>query len=783
MTNENVVKKQSGIHIGKDVHGSVVVTGDNNIITITKIRSERMEPESAKQTPIGSNPYLGLGTFQESDADRFFGRKALTQELWEKFRDLIRPQTDDKTIRLLPVLGPSGSGKSSVVRAGLIPELARRNPRPDKQKMQVAVMTPEVHPLESLAEVLAQIKIPDDNDPKRMDWAETFEAKLKKPDDEGEWDGLRRCVKQLPEIETASLVILADQFEEVYSLCKKEDERNAFIGNLLHAAADPSGHVSVILTLRSDFLGDTQSHERLNRTIARNEKIIPAMSTEEMRRAIAQPAADKGHPLDDAVVSTLIEQTRGRSKGALPLLQFALTRIWEGMAAGQTPAKTLDKIGGVGGALAEEAQQLFDDLDDDEKVIAKRAFLSMVTLGEGAEDTRRRVDLKHIVSKNADMERVKKVLERFSGRDARLITLSGQRSAGGLNMAEVTHEALLGHWTTFKKWLKAGRDDLRLLQRMENAADHWSANKKSSGLLWRTPDLEQVRELYKTQNQAFGSTRELFYKKSERAHQRGRFIGFGFVGLLCIFLVAALYYAEMSKQKELEANYNMAGMLQEKASFALDAAIKGDNYRENIQKAWLYTLEALNQDIPANRKLGLSLERLGRRDLAMQLLANACAKPDARLQTFVSGGPLVHQWKSALKPAYEKDGNKSAAFKAVYQCSFALFPFAMQEGVLIDIDKKSTQSDPRFNQYPRPAGMDPLQWMIASAENDPKAIEQATIDAKTPKLLPFDDSNLNATFAYIPAGTFLMGSPPDEAGRYSDEPLHIEPTHNQILSK
>jgi WD40 repeat protein len=431
---------------------------------------------------IGANPYKGLLAFQETDGDRFFGRDPQIHELWEKFRTL---HEDESATRLLVIYGPSGSGKSSLARAGLIPELARE-PLPGSDHARVAVMVPGSHPLEALATVLARIATEDATPVAKT---REFAAELKAVNSEGVYDGLRRIGDALPEIATKPLIVLVDQLEEVFTLCADSAERDAFVGNLLCAAADRSKRVSVIVTLRSDFLGATQKYPRLNQLIASPGYFVAAMSAAGLREAITKPAEMAGHPLDLSTVDRLIEQTEGR-EGALPLLQFSLTRIWVGLGEGKEPAQTLSAIGGVGGALAGEAQRIYESLPAEEQEIARRVFLGLVQLGEGSKDTRRRTELARVVSHRDNVEQVRKVIGRFSAPGARLITLANE---GGAETAEVTHEALFDHWQQMKVWLDGSRSDLRFQRRLDEAAMVWQGNGRPEGNLWKAPDLDLLR--------------------------------------------------------------------------------------------------------------------------------------------------------------------------------------------------------------------------------------------------------------------------------------------------
>jgi hypothetical protein len=499
------------IRIEKNANGSAIISGNDNRVVIYQRQVE--EDQSAKVGEIGPNPYKGLLAFQETDGDHFFGRDKQIEQLWNKFRSL---HEDDSAIRLLPIYGPSGSGKSSLARAGLIPELARR-PLPGYTRARVAVLVPGTHPLEALASVLARVAT-DDLTPATK--TREFAEELKQANKEGDYDGLRRIADVLPDMAFSPLIVLVDQFEEVYSLCENLAERDAFIGNLLTGASSRSQHVSVIVTLRSDFLGETQKHPVLNRLFAEQGFLVPTMDEAELRQAISQPAQRAGHPLDKATIELLIKDTEGR-EGALSLLQFALTRIWEGLASGKESVETLKNIGGVGGALAGEAQRIYESLKPEEQDIARRVFLGLVKLGEGTKDTRRRTEIQKLVSQRDTPEHVKQVIARFAAPEARLITLAANANA---ETAEVTHEALFDHWRQLNEWLDNSRSDIRFQRRLDDAAVHWDENGRPEGNLWRPPDLDLLRRYHERAGDDMTSLQVEFFQASERANRMDRII-------------------------------------------------------------------------------------------------------------------------------------------------------------------------------------------------------------------------------------------------------------------
>jgi len=450
----------------------------------------------AQRETLAENPYLGLSAFQAEDAERFFGREPLTKSLLEKCLKL----ESAKLPRLLPILGPSGSGKSSVARAGLMPAL-----QGSLKNVQVEIFTPTETPLKILAQWMHELARKE-----KSTCSLSVEELLKKQS-----DTLASFLDTLPN--TASLILLIDQFEEVYTLCENAAEGTAFIDNLLTAVQpNSSTNLLVILTLRSDFLGATQRHSLLNQIIADQLVMVPMMSEAELRDAITKPAEQAGHPLELATVDLLFEQAAGR-EGALPLLQFALTALWEGLRKGIAPAKKLRDIRGVGGALAGKAEDIYQRLSKAEKLVARRAFLKLIQLGEGTKDTRRRVKITEMVAHGEDEKNVHAILSQFAHFDARLVTLSQDK-------AEVTHEALLEHWQRLKDWLAESRKDLRFEHRLNDAIANWQNQQKADGLLWRSPDLDLLEKYYQHAHQDMTAVQVGFYRASTRKQRQTQWL-------------------------------------------------------------------------------------------------------------------------------------------------------------------------------------------------------------------------------------------------------------------
>lgn len=466
-----------------------------------------------------ASPYRGLAAFQQEDAGLFFGREALTQRLWQSYRAAYR---DRQGTRLLTILGPSGAGKSSVARAGLLPALLQQ-PVPGPQPLRIAVLKPGEHPVDMLTRALLlhdgsarpAAPVPDLSAHRQLRQA------LRQPDEHGRFDGLRLFADALPQIAERPLMVLVDQFEELYTLCKSGPERDAFVSLLLDAASDANRHVSVVLTLRSDYLGEIQRyHHKLSQVIAERLCLLPAMGDEELRCAISEPATRAGHAIDASTVELLLSQARG-SAGTLPLLEFALTCIWEGLSQGKAAALTLKEIGGVGGALAARAQELFAGLDPAAQRIARRAFLRLGQFNDSARDIRKRRLIKELCGAGETEEQVLAVLRHFACDQARLISLSAEPETGTA-MAEVTHEALFEHWALCRAWIDEHRGEHRFHNRLTEAAQLWVQASRPEGRLWRPPDLDLLRDFHSRRADDLTQDELEFLRDSEQQHAAER---------------------------------------------------------------------------------------------------------------------------------------------------------------------------------------------------------------------------------------------------------------------
>ena len=420
---------------------------------------------------LGLCPYKGLNYFDEADADLFIGREILTSKLLERVLSL---DTNDRSNngRFLAIVGASGSGKSSLARAGLVPALRWSEASTD---WQIHILSPTARPLESLA-----VSLTTESD-------SVSAAATLMDDFTREPRSLQIFVKRKLGLENGSrLLLVVDQFEELFALCRSEEERTAFINNLL-TASEVDGPVIVVITLRADFYAHCANYPQLRDALAKNQEYIGAMSSEELRRTIEEPAQRGRWEFEPGLVDLLLHDV-GHEPGALPLLSHALLETWQRRRGRTMTLSGYASSGGVRGAIAETAETVFtDQFTHEQQAIARRIFLRLTELSDefSIADTRRRATFNELILKPEEASTTHAVLKALA--DARLITTSE-------DSAEVAHEALIREWPTLRSWLEDNRDGLRLHRHLTEAAQEWLEMNREPDLLYRGARLAQAQE-------------------------------------------------------------------------------------------------------------------------------------------------------------------------------------------------------------------------------------------------------------------------------------------------
>jgi WD40 repeat protein len=477
-------------------------------------------------------PYRGLQTFDEEHAEFFFGREADVQRLLERLKER----------RFLGVLGPSGSGKSSLVRAGLIPAL-RRGGIPGSDTWRVVVLRPGAEPLTTLAAHLLDL-------PGAGPMQSTVD--LLAEDDRTVHLAVARAHTARGEEEGTLWVV--DQLEEVFTLCRDEDQRRAFFGNLLHAAFAPGGMAFVVITMRADFYPKCASYPDLAQGISANQFLAWPMEEWALAEAIEEPARAVGLHLEEGLTDQILSDLR-EAPGALPLMEHTLLELWERRRGSMMTLEAYREAGGVAGSLAKRADLVYEGLPDPERAIARRVLLRLTQPGEGTEDTRRRAAFDELVGAGEDREPVERVVAALT--HARLLT-TGTGPRGDGRVVDVSHEALIRGWPRLREWLDEDRTGLRIHRRLTEAAEEWERSGRDPEALYRGVRLAQASEWAGRNPEALNELETTFLRESveaqEGARRRGQRRARVAVGALVGGLVVVATFALLAFRQSRLAN-------------------------------------------------------------------------------------------------------------------------------------------------------------------------------------------------------------------------------------
>ncbi len=424
------------------------------------------------------NPYKGLRAFVEEDAGDFFGRTAFVQTLLEIVAATLAGGPPAPA-RLLAVVGPSGSGKSSLVRAGLLTRLKAGAVPGSEGWVYLDPVLPGAHPLEALAVSLAG----------RLDRSiHTLREDLSGDDARG----LHLWARQLAARLEQRVVLLVDQFEELFTLTTDEQERRQFIDLLLTATTESRGSLLVMLTLRADFYDRPLAYPAFGALLQSHGQVVLPMSTAELREAIERPAGlpDVQLSFESGLVGDLLYEVAGQA-GALPLLEFTLEQLADRRQGRLLTAAVYQEIGGVRGALSRQAEATFAALPSDaHRDLARALFLRLIDPGATEQDTtRRRAALEEMTLPDSHQSALMQdVADAFVA--ARLLT-SGEHA--GVTTLDVSHEALISAWSRLAGWLREAREDVRLQQTISADAAAWARRGRQADHLYRGSVLEEAQ--------------------------------------------------------------------------------------------------------------------------------------------------------------------------------------------------------------------------------------------------------------------------------------------------
>ena len=508
-------------------------SGDTIILTTNSL-NEPLD-ERWKNDP----PYRGLSYFrqQENDGVFFHGRTSLTDKLIELVKDN----------NFVAVLGASGSGKSSLLRAGLLYQLKRGQKISGSDRwFYIAPFTPEESPLKSLlkslGKSLGEIKIKGE----KVEGLIQFVCQTEAEQTEGKKvDFLtkelieEKLIEFIDVVEAERVIMVMDQFEESFTLCKTHQERLDFFDCFLAVLERRGEKFCVVLGIRADFLGRCSEYGGLANKIQGHQLLVTPLDEGEIEEVIKKPAKLVGMDVEPRLVAKMREDFL-RNPGSLPLLEYTLDALWSFATQGEnkSPYLTLENytsLGEIEGALTKRADAVFESLNDEEKSVAKRIFLELVQPGEGKispgkiTDTRRRVILEKLPNERHSLELLSAVSDRLADKNNRLMTKD--RSEAGI-LLDIVHEDLIRSWKTLRKWVEEYQEALPVERKIEADAADWEKEGKSENLLLRAGRLTKAEEYLENYGEMalldglayefIEASRELKIREEEKEKERQR---------------------------------------------------------------------------------------------------------------------------------------------------------------------------------------------------------------------------------------------------------------------
>jgi hypothetical protein len=516
-------------------------------------------------------------------------------------------------------VGPSGTGKSSFVRAGLVPVLKRSG-----EAWETLVIRPGRNPLAALASIVAPLLSSSTTIEEDIHAQQQLVERLR-----AEPGYVGSVLRSRARRERRKILVFIDQFEELYTLVPDASERLAFTACLSGIADDATSPMRVVLSIRSDFLDRVPEDERFMSELNQGLFFLTAPSRDGLRDALVQPAEMAGYRFETpAMVDSMLQHLES-TQGALPLLQFAATQLWEQRDTSHRllTSQSYESMGGIAGALASHADSVLAEQSFQARALARSVFLRLVT----PERTRAIVsmdELRELTSEGAEIQRLIDQLVQ-----ARLLVVQTGGGSTGATV-EIVHESLIHSWPTLRRWLDEGQEDAAFLEQLRNAARQWQAKGQDSDLLWRGEVVEEAQRFKRRHHGELPHVQQAFldavFAQAAKATRRRRALVVGSTVFL-VFLVAASAVALVvirKAQQEAERQAVVAKVAETQAreseSTALKAEAEAKQRLAEVQAKELERQKAQQEAETANAQVAkTNNELLSKNDELLEALKKA----------------------------------------------------------------------------------------------------------------------------------------------------------------
>jgi hypothetical protein len=550
---------------------------------------------AARGEQVESGPYAGLRAFQEEDAGRFFGRSREIAALATRIRDTP----------LMAAVGPSGIGKSSLIRAGVVPAL-----KTSGERWEALVVRPGRDPMMALAGLLAPLvgssPTPVEDIGAQKELARRFAA---------EPGYLGSALRSVARRAGQRILLFVDQFEELYTLGPDPAERRAFTASLVGAADDATSPVRVAVSIRSDFLGRIAEDPRFMNELAKGLFFLGPPTADGLREAIVQPAELAGYRFEtQMMVDEMIDHLES-TPAALPLLQFAAAQLWET----RDPRRKLlteqsyHDMEGIAGALVSHADRVISKLTPDAQALGRSLFVQLVT----EERTRAVRDLDDLLEASDHQTDLAGLIDQLV--ESRLLVVQTGSGGGGASI-EIVHESLITNWPTLRRWLDESHEDSLFLEQLRTAARQWQAKNRDFGLLWSGDMVDELARFQRRYRGELPETMrafvdEVFGRKARGERRRRRLLATaGALGVVLLAAAAVALVVIRNSQMAAEKNAAAATQAQGEAQRRLQEVEAKERER---QRAESLQHEAQKEAATANTKVESTNEELAQKNVEL----------------------------------------------------------------------------------------------------------------------------------------------------------------------